>query len=72
MKTTLDIIQLANLGVDLIVDASTKTTMDLLNIINAVNDAGGHILLRNCDKKTTSDLILVCMNNPKSVIVDLS
>lgn len=72
MKTTMDIIQLANLGVNLVVDASTKTTMDLMQIINAAFNSGGHVLLKNCDKKTTMDLRQLCINNPKNVTIDLS
>ena len=68
----MDIIQLANLGVNLVVDASAKTTMDLMQIINAAFNSGGHVLLKNCDKKTTIDLRQLCINNPKNVTIDLS
>lgn len=72
MKTTTDIIQLANLGVDLVIDASTKTTMDLMSIINAAAHSGGHIILKNCDKKTTMDLRYLSINNPKIITIDLT
>ena len=72
MKTTLDILSLANTGVNLIVDASTKTTMDLRRIINAVIKSGGHITLCNCDKKTTLDLRSLCSVSPNHITIDLS
>ena len=72
MKTTMDIVQLAKLGVDLVVDASSKTTMDLMMIISAASNSGGHVLLKNCDKKTTMDLRNLSINNPKNVTIDLS
>ena len=72
MKTTMDIISLAHTGVDLVVDASAKTTMDLRQIINAVVNSGGHITLKNCDKKTTMDLRLLCVNSPKNITLDLT
>ena len=72
MKTTMDIIQLANTGVDIVIDASSKTTMDLMKIINAASNSGGHVTLRNCEKKTTMDLKQLCLNNPKNVTIDLS
>lgn len=72
MKTTMDIIQLAKLGVDLVVDASSKTTMDLMQIIKAASSSGGHVTLKNCEKKSTMDLKQLCLNNPQSVTIDLS
>lgn len=72
MKTTDEIVQLASLGVGLIVDAKQKTTMDLMKIINAAFNSDGHVTLRNCDSKIMSDLRQLCLNNPKTVTVDLT
>jgi hypothetical protein len=72
MKTTLDIVAIASTGVNIVVDASAKTTMDLMVIINAVVKSGGHILLKNCDRKTTFDLLSICKNNPRNITIDLT
>lgn len=72
MKTTLDILSIAATGVSIVVDASTKTTMDLIVIIDAVVKSGGHILLRNCDRKTTFDLLTICKNHPKNITIDFT
>ena len=72
MKTTIDIVSLAKTGADLVVDASSKTTMDLRAIINAVVKSGGHITLKNCDKKTTSDMLSLCKISPKHITIDFS
>ena len=72
MKTTIDIIRLAGTGVNLIVDASSKTTMDLRKIINEVSKKGSHITLRNCDRKTTMDLLGLCSAHPDLITIDLS
>lgn len=72
MKTTLDIIFLAQTGVDLVVDASAKTTMDLKLIIDAVVKNDAHITLKNCNRKTTMDLDYLCKISPKNITIDLS
>ena len=72
MKTTTEIIGLANTGVNLIVDASKKTTTELMNIINAVINGGGHITLRNCDSKTTTELRNLCINFSERITLDLT
>ena len=69
MKTTLDIVSLASTGVSIIVDASSKTTMDLRKIINAVVNAGGHVTLKNCDKKATIDLKSICSISSTHIIL---
>lgn len=51
MKTTTDIIRLANTGVNLVVDASEKTITDLMRIINSVINSGGYMTLKHCDKE---------------------
>lgn len=72
MKTTSDIVSLASTGVSIVVDASSKTTMDLRLIINATVNAGGHVILRNCDKKTTMDLKSLCSVSPSHITIDLT
>lgn len=72
MKTTKDIITLVNTGANLIVDASSNTTMDLRQIINAVIKKGSHITLKNCDRKTIMDLRGFCINHPELITMDLS
>ena len=72
MKTTLDIVSIARTGANLVVDASSKTTMDLIVIVKAVVAAGAHITLKNCDKKSTLDLLALCRISPKNITIDLS
>jgi len=72
MKTTLDIITIARSGVNIVLDASSKTTMDLISIVKTVIASGGHITLKNCDRKTTMDLITICKINPSKITIDLS
>lgn len=72
MKTTLDIVSIARTGANVVVDASSKTTMDLMIIVQTVVTAGAHITLKNCDKKTTLDLLTLCRISPKNITIDLS
>lgn len=57
MKTTVDLIQLAGLGINLVIDAGTKTTQDLIQIANVLKGKGANLTLTNASKKTTIDLI---------------
>ena len=68
----MDIVSLAHTGVNIVVDASSKTTMDLRQIINASVGSGGHIILKNCDRKTTMDLRSICSIKPSNITIDLT
>lgn len=67
MKTTLDIVSIAKTGVNIVLDASVKTTMDLSLIIREVAATGAHITLQNCNRKTTLDLRSLAMIAPKQI-----
>ena len=59
MKTTLDLIQLAETGTNLVIDAVTKPTLDLIQIAGVIKNKGTHLTLTNASKKTTLDLIQI-------------
>jgi hypothetical protein len=66
MKPTLDLIQLAGLGTNLVIDAGTKPTLDLIQIAGILKNKGAHLTLTNASKKPTLDLIQisgVCSGN---------
>lgn len=71
-KTTVDLIQLADLGTNLIVDASTRSTVDLIQLVGVVGLNGGHLRLVNCNKKTNADLISILNIYPKNVTLDFT
>ena len=72
MKTVTEIIELANTGVNLVIDVSKKTATELTNIINAVINSGGHITLKNCDSKTNTELKNLCVNFSERITLDLT
>lgn len=59
MKPTVDLIQLAGLGVNLVIDASQKPTVDIIQIAGIINRQGTHLTLVNAHKKPTVDLIQI-------------
>ena len=71
MKTTLDIVRLASTGVNLIIDGSSKTSMDLRRIVDTVAAHNGHVTIKNCGNKTTVDLIGICQTHPQNVTIEL-
>ena len=72
MNTTLDLMKLAGMGTNLIVDASKKTTPDLIQIAGSIGLKGGHLKIINCNKKTTSDLMQIVSIYPKNITLDFS
>lgn len=72
MKTTIEILNLASTGTNLVVDASSKTTIDLTNIVKEVALHKGHITLVNCNNKTTIELTRIAQTAPTNVTIDLS
>lgn len=71
MKTTSEIMNLASTGVNLVVDASNKTTSELINISVAVAKHHGHITLVNCTNKTTSELMKIALTAPSNITIEL-
>jgi hypothetical protein len=56
MKTSAEIIQLANLGINLIVDAATKSDDEIMQIVYIVNARGTHLTLLNAGKQPIDQL----------------
>lgn len=71
-KTTVDLMQLARMGTNLVVDASTKTTADLIQIAGSIGLKDGHLRIVNCSKKPTADLIQIVSVYPKNITLDFS
>lgn len=72
MKTTTDFLNLGSTGVNLIVDASNKTTSELINLAGMVSKHNGHLTLINCNNKTTSELMKIALTAPSNITIDLS
>lgn len=72
IKTTSDLILIAGTGANLVVDAGSKTTNELIMIVGTVGRKGSHITLINCNKKTTFDLILICRVYPNNLTLDFT
>jgi hypothetical protein len=71
MITTADLILLSKSN--LIVDASTKTTAELIQLVGAVGINENHITIKNADTKTTAELIQISGGiYPKHVTFDLT
>jgi hypothetical protein len=71
-KTTSEIIMLAGTGASIIIDAKTKTTSELIMIIGSIGKKNGNITIKNCNSKTTSELLIICRNYPNKVTLDLT
>ena len=71
-KTTLDLMQLAGFGVNLIVDAKTKPTLDFIQIVGSIGLKGGHITIRNAQYKPTLDLMQIAKVYPKNITFDFT
>lgn len=69
-KTTSELIMLAGTGVNLVIDAGTKTTSDLIVIVGVIGRKDSHITLTNCNKKTTSELALICRVYPNNITLE--
>lgn len=71
MKTTFDIVRIASLGVNIILDVSTKNTMDIKTIVTEVSKHKGHITLVNCENKSTFDLCSIVQICPSQITISL-
>lgn len=70
MKSTSDILLLAGTGVNLKIDASTKSTSDLILITGAIGRKNSQIILTNCNVKSTSDLLVICRVYPNNITLE--
>ena len=71
-KTTIDLMKLAGMGTNLVVDASTKSTADLIQITGSIGLKDGHLRIINCSKKATADLMQIVSVYPKNITLDFS
>jgi hypothetical protein len=71
-KSTIDLMQLAGLGTNLVVDASTKPTVDLIQIAGSIGLKGGQLRIVNCNKKPTIDLMQIVSVYPKNITLDFT
>jgi hypothetical protein len=71
-KRTSEIIMLAGTGASIIIDASSRTTSELIMIIGSIGKKDGHITIKNCNSKPTSELLMICRNYPNKITLDLS
>jgi len=72
MKSISDIIMLAGTGVNLIIDAEEISTADLISIAGSIRLHESHVIIRNADCKSTSDLIMISTLNSKNITFDLT
>ncbi|MCY1545958.1 hypothetical protein D9M68_819300 [compost metagenome] len=71
-KTTSELITLAGTGANIVIDAATKTTTEIINIVGVVGRKNGNITIKNCNKKTTIDLLTICRVYPNSITLDFT
>lgn len=72
MKSTLDLMQLAGTGVNIVIDAKTKSTADIIQIVGTIGLNGSHITIINANSKSTLDLIQIASVYPKNITYDLT
>lgn len=72
VKTTLDLMQIARTGANLIIDANTKTTVDIIQIVGSIGLKEGHITIVNASTKTTADLIQIATVYAKNITFDFT
>lgn len=71
-KPTLDLMQIASFGVNLVVDAATKSTSDLIQIVGSVGLKEGHVTIKNAGSKSTLDLMTIAKVYPRCITYDFT
>ena len=71
-KPTLDLMQIAGFGVNIIIDGKTKPTLDIIQIVNSVGLKDGHITIRNAQYKPSLDLMQIAKVYPKNITFDFT
>ncbi len=71
-KPTVVLMHIAGLGTNLVVDASKKPTVDLIQIAGSIGLKGGHLRFVNCDKKPTVDLMQIVSAYPNNITLDFT
>jgi hypothetical protein len=64
--------QLAGTGVNLVIDANTKSTADIIQIVGSIGLKGSHITIKNASSKSTLDLIQIASVYPNNVTYDFT
>jgi len=72
MESTIDLLKLAGMKTNLVVDAGKITTLDLIQIAGMIGLKGGHLKITNCHKKTTEDLMQIITVYPQNITLDFS
>jgi len=72
IKPTLELMQLAGFGVNIIIDGKTKPTLDIIQIVGSVGLKDGHITIRNAQYKPTLDLMQIAKVYPKNITFDFT
>ncbi|MET4084183.1 hypothetical protein ABIB40_004157 [Pedobacter sp. UYP30] len=72
MKTKADLIMLAGTGANLVIDAKTKSTADIIMIVGSIGLKDSHITIRNAYCKTTADLLQIATVYSKNITYDLT
>ncbi len=71
MRTTADLMTIVAAGGGIIIDAKTKTTSDLIEIVSAAVRSGTTVIFTGLGSKTTSDLMGIGSTGKNHVILDL-
>lgn len=71
-KSTLELIKLAGLGTNLVIDASTKSTLDLVRISSSVGLKGTQLRLVNCNSKSMLELMKIVGTYPNNITLDFT
>jgi hypothetical protein len=72
MKTTADLIMIAGTGASLVIDASKKPTVDIIQIVGSIGLKNSHITIKNASSKPTSDLIQIATVYPSNITFDFT
>ena len=67
MKNTIDLIQIAQTGANLIIDCKSKSIIDLIQIVTIVGINDAHITIKNAQTLTTLDIIQIAKIYPKNI-----
>ena len=70
-KSTSDLLSIISLGGGIIIDASTKSTSDIISLVKHAVLSETMIILKNADKKSTNDLLSIVKLAPGKVICEL-
>lgn len=70
MKSTLELIQIAGTGVNLVIDAKSKSTLDIIQIVGSIGLKESHITIKNANSKSTLDLFQIASIYSRNITFD--